>query len=161
MLQKELNRIGPMCMGEVMELSTEDLPIQEWKETAHEEEIELEAVAINSVTGEPLDSKLMMEAQTLEIKYVCEMKLSHKVPRSDCINAERKPIATRWIDVNNGDTEDKNYSSRLVARRIKKNVRPDLFAATPPLEALRLLMSDVATLEAGRERKMPMKNDVS
>ena len=50
-------------------------------------------------------------------------------------------LKTGWIDVNKGDAVDTNYRSRLVAREIKTDVRPDLFAATPPLEAMKLVLS--------------------
>lgn len=54
-------------------------------------------------------------------------------------------ITTRWIDVNKGDAENPDYRSRLVGREIKKDQRPDLFAATPPLESLRMIMSICAS----------------
>ena len=53
----------------------------------------------------------------------------------------KQPIGTRWIDVNKGDSQRPNYRSRLVAKEYKVDVRPDLFAATPPTECLRLLLS--------------------
>lgn len=45
----------------------------------------------------------------------------------------KKPIGTRWVDINKGDAVNPEY--RLVAKEIKINKREDLFAATPPLEA--------------------------
>ena len=38
-----------------------------------------------------------------------------------------------------------NYRSRLVAKEIKKDERPDLFAATPPVEVKQLLLSVAVT----------------
>ena len=57
---------------------------------------------------------------------------------------ERSPISTRWIDVNKGDREMPNYRPRLVAKEHKNNDWPDLFAATPPAECLKLLLSHLA-----------------
>ena len=58
----------------------------------------------------------------------------------ECHSATGKsPIWTRWIDINKGDATKVNYRSRLVAKEFKVDVRPDLFAATPPTECLRLL----------------------
>ena len=56
-----------------------------------------------------------------------------------------KVIGVRWIDINKGDSEHPDYRSRLVAKDFKGDDRPDLFAATPPLEALKLLISIAAS----------------
>ena len=49
--------------------------------------------------------------------------------------------------------------SRLVAKEIEGNDRPDLFAATPPLEALKLLIYFTAS---GKDTsRCLMHNDVS
>ncbi len=57
----------------------------------------------------------------------------------------------RWIDVNKGDEASPNYRSRLVAKEFKSAggvaEDDDLFAGTPPLEALKLLISDAATIQ--------------
>ena len=46
------------------------------------------------------------------------------------------------VDVNKGDEENPEYRSRLVATQIKNKDRSqDLFAATPPLAANKMLMS--------------------
>ncbi len=50
-----------------------------------------------------------------------------------------KVVTTKWLDVNKGDDSEANYRSRLVGRELKLDNRLDLFAATPPLEALRLV----------------------
>ena len=56
-------------------------------------------------------------------------------------------IATRWMDVNKGDRQNPNYHSKLVAKEFNIGAADGLFAATPPLEAVRLLLSDAATVE--------------
>ena len=55
------------------------------------------------------------------------------------------PITVRWLDINKGDEENKEYRSRLVAQEIKRDKRDDLFAATPPLEAKKMLFSLAVT----------------
>ena len=53
--------------------------------------------------------------------------------------------------MNKGDSKSPEYRSRLVAQELKKDVREDLFAATPPLEAKKALFSLAATsLAKGR-----------
>ena len=53
-------------------------------------------------------------------------------------------ITTRWVDTNKGTKEDPNYRARLVGREIKKDNRLDLFSATPPLETMKVLISECA-----------------
>ena len=52
-----------------------------------------------------------------------------------------KPIKLRWIDINKGDKVNPEYRSRIVAKDFKIDKRWDVFAATPPLEALKMLIS--------------------
>lgn len=60
-----------------------------------------------------------------------------------------KMITTRWIDVNKGDIDNLDYRSRLVGREIKRDQRPDLFVATPPLESLRMIVGICASHQDG------------
>ena len=80
------------------------------------------------------------------------------MPRSKAKSLGKKVITVRWIDINKGDAVDTNYRSRLVAREIKTDVRPDLFAATPPLEAMKLILS---LLTSGNKGEKLMVNDDS
>lgn len=54
--------------------------------------------------------------------------------------------------MNKGDDVNPEYRSRLVAKEIKRDKRIDLFAATPSLEALKLLLSFAVTEGVGWER---------
>ena len=69
-----------------------------------------------------------------------------KVPVSKCWEASGKdPIAVRWVDINKGDTVHPDFRSRLVAKEFRTDVRPDLYAATPPSECLRMFISQFAS----------------
>ena len=65
------------------------------------------------------------------------------------------------IDTNKGDDENPEIRSRLVAKEFNDGEGEGLFAATPPLEALRMIISDAATLTANGGRKVVMVNDVA
>ena len=58
-----------------------------------------------------------------------------------------KLIPTRWIDINKGDSQNELIRSRLVAQEThgRSTLAPtdvaNTFAATPPLEAIKLLIS--------------------
>ena len=57
----------------------------------------------------------------------------------------KEPVGCRWVDINKGDEAKPNYRSRLVANEFNTGVRPEWYAATPPTECLRLLLSKLAT----------------
>ena len=86
------------------------------------------------------------------------MGVYRKVDKSVCWEATGKaPIPVRWIDINKGDSTNPNYRSRLVAKEYRTDIRPDLYAATPPSECLTLLLS---RLSSDPKRKL-MYADVS
>ena len=69
-----------------------------------------------------------------------------KVPIQECWDETGKqPIGTRWVDVNKGDDINPEYRSRLVAQEVKTSKNDELFAATPPLEAKKMLLSMAVT----------------
>ena len=83
------------------------------------------------------------------------MGVYKRVPISECwARTKRKPIGVRWVDVNKGTDECPNYRSRLVAKEIKTDDRLEYFSATPPLEALRLLLSFAASMPREEVRVM-------
>ena len=57
----------------------------------------------------------------------------------------KPPITVRWVDVNKGDNTCPNIRSRLAARQIRQAGEDAIFAPTPPLEALRSILSLAAT----------------
>ena len=79
-------------------------------------------------------------------------------PITECWDKKgRAPTSIRWVDTDKGDGETWEIRSRLVARDFKggDKDRDDLFADTPPLEALRMLLSMAATCRrGGRKRKL-------
>ncbi len=58
-----------------------------------------------------------------------------------------KVVKTRWIDINKGNYEVPNYRSRFVAKEFNDGAEEGLFASTPPLEALRYLLSELASVD--------------
>ena len=100
----------------------------------------------DEISGEPLDTEEVNKARSEEIIEVRKHNVYTKVPITECWdNTGKAPTGTRWIDVNKGDSVHKEYRSRLVAQEIKMNKREDLFAATPPLEAKKMLFSLAVT----------------
>ena len=107
-------------------------------------------LAFDDVTGKPLKPELVQKARQGEVDELERLEVFDKVPIDECWrNTGKPPITARWLDINKGDDKDEVYRSRYVAREIKKkhggNERENLFAATPPLEALKLLLSNAVT----------------
>ena len=48
-------------------------------------------------------------------------------------------ISTKWFDINKGDKGKPHIRLRLVGREIANDKIDDLFAATPPLESLKVV----------------------
>ena len=96
----------------------------------------------DNISGEELKGDMVREARREEMLEVKKHNVYEKVSFEECWRVTGKPpIGTRWVDVNKGDTVHPEYRSRLVAQEIKTDKREDLFAATPPLEAKKLLMA--------------------
>ncbi len=114
---------------------------------------------IDDISGAPLVKELAIEARKLEIDYFKSMGVYAKIARQPWMRV----ISTKWIDQNKGDSGSPNYRARLVGREIKRDQRLDLFAATPPLESLKLILSKCASNQhyaAESDRFVIMYNDV-
>ena len=100
----------------------------------------------DDLSGQTLDPVKVKDTRQDDMKGIRKHTLYTKVPIKECWDITGKePIGTRWVDINKGDEHNPEYRSRLVAQEIHNNTRDDLFAATPPLEALKLLLSTLAT----------------
>jgi hypothetical protein len=109
----------------------------------------------DDVSGEPLDPDLVRKARAEEMDEIRKHGVYKKVKRGIAWEATGKaPIKVRWVDVNKGDKTHPEYRSRLVAKESKLDKRNDLFAATPPLEAKKLLFSWAVTEGIGYFRGM-------
>lgn len=100
----------------------------------------------DDLSGRQLDMNLTREARAEEIREVYRMGVYVKVSLDECIRETGKmPVGTRWVDVNKGDTLNPKVRSRLVAQEIAVSKQPELFAATPPNECIRYLVSCAAS----------------
>ena len=106
----------------------------------------------DELSGRELKPQMVRNARREEMGEVYKHNVYTKVPISESWNVTGKgPIGSRWIDINKGDDEKPDYRSRLVAQEINDKKREDLFAATPPLEAKKLLFSMAMTAGVGYE----------
>ncbi len=142
--QKKVKELMNLARAPPME---EDVPVKrckshEWYTTTVGEMLE---EAWDDVTGEELDPEEVKKARAEEIEFFRNRRVYRKVPIEQCVKRTGKhPIKVRWVDINKGDKRRPKYRSRLVAKDIKRNARPDLYAATPPLEALKAVLAVAA-----------------
>ena len=123
--------------GRVNEMA-KDCVVKE--DVVREEEVNDYQEFWDDMSGQSLDAKKVRLARQQEMQYVKQHQLYVKVPESQAWSETGKgPIGTRWVDVNKGTEENPDYRSRLVAQEIKTDKRQELFAATPPLEAKKML----------------------
>ena len=115
----------------------------------------------DDISGEKLDPKFAREARMEEIRGIHQMKVYRKVPITMCMDETgKRPIGTRWVDTNKGDRDKPNVRCRLVAQEINRFKCPELFAATPPMEFIRYLISRCASSQWGGKPSRIMTNDV-
>ena len=97
----------------------------------------------DDITGEPLDEEAVRIAEEEEIEFMRKSRLYTKVLRSSIEG--QKVIPIRWVRVNKGTKEKPNVRCRVVAKEIKTYDDDSLFAATPPLESLKVLLAMAAS----------------
>jgi hypothetical protein len=105
--------------------------------------------AVDDVNGGALDLEKVREARKEEIEFMRCKGIWREVPWSEAMNKTGKPpVTVKWVDtMKSGGL----IRSRLVARDFRtkgEKDREDLFAATPPLELLKALISKAAGCKA-------------
>ena len=91
------------------------------------------------------------------MKFIRDRGIYTKVPRSEAATNGCKVISTKWLDVKMSDDVSPTIRTRMFETELKLDNRLDLFAATPPLEALRMICSICASHQHrlhGRDSRM-------
>ena len=93
-----------------------------------------------------LDPNLCAQARREEVEYIRRDKMHKRVSRETCLRETGKaPIKTGWAETDKGQPGKPNARARWVAKEYKTHARPELYAPTPPLEALTVVLSEIAT----------------
>ena len=139
--------------------------VHSWADATEEEHAD-QKTFYDDLTGKPLKPEKVIDARMDEIRALQDMGVWEVVPVAECEqNTHGRPIRGRWVDVNKGDDQVEVYRSRYVAMELKHQyggaMRDGLFAAMPPLEGMRLLLSHVASRQGGRDPHKLMFIDIS
>ena len=88
----------------------------------------------------------MKQACEKELKYLRELGVYENDDEREAIAKYNViPVDTKWIDTEALEVEPIQLRSRIVAREFKSGDRSDLYAGTPPLEALKAILSIAAS----------------
>lgn len=110
-----------------------------------------DAIFIDDRSGKEFPTTMGRKARKSEITTMKEMKVYDKVPLRVVRARGGTIIDVRWLDVNKADfglTPD--VRSRMVAKDFATTARDDIFAGILALEAVKLLLSLVASSGNGR-----------
>ena len=117
-------------------------------------------MAWEDVTNAELLPDLVKKAREVEMGYFAKLGVYEYATHADQQMTLGKIIGVRWVDVNKGIHDDPEYRSRLVGREFNVGKDDALYAATPPLEALRIIISHAATYPETGPELVFMINDV-
>ena len=160
LLKEQRSKVMSLCqVGEGIRVR-KGQPEQNKEQEHVEQEAELEKQAASllnewgawdDVSGVSLDREKVKKAREEEVVWLNKKNVYQKITRQEAHQRGLRIIRVRWIDVNKGDQDEPNYRSRLVAMEFKSENKEleDLFAGTPPLEALKMLVSEAATVKDG------------
>ena len=91
-----------------------------------------------------LDPELCAKARQEEVEYNRRHKMNTRVSREVCLRETgRAPIKTGWVGTDKGQPGKTHVRARWAAKEYK------LYASTPSLEALKVVLSEIATGKRG------------
>ena len=115
---------------------------------------------VDQSTGKALNPELVAKAREEEMSFVRKMKIWEYDTVENCVaKTGRPPIPMGWVDVNKGDDENPKVRCRLVVQETRRQTTIDpentaaVFSATPPYEALRMIISMLMTPKTPEERE--------
>ena len=133
--------------AEDVKKETENLSVKCKYKSGHVESVKLmfKDSYRDEYTNEELPIGDVRHAMLDELEYFCD-KVWTLVPLEEAQSDEEgKIIGSRWVNCNKNDINDPDVRCRLVAQEVNLHHDESFYAATPPLEAKRLLFSEFAT----------------
>ncbi len=97
---------------------------------------------LDEYIGEVLPADLVSKGKREELAFFRKKGVWRVVPRSKARGG--RIVGTRWVCCNKGDSTNPDVRCRLVCQEVNTYDSDNFYAATPPLEALRLMLSFAA-----------------
>ena len=129
--------------------------VGQWRDTVKDE-------FYDDLTGLPMDPDLVRAGRRVEMDFMAKLGdrgVWEYSTTDECYQETgRKPLGVRWVDTDKGDKDRPDYRSRLVVQetRSQSTIEPGdvgaVFAATPPLECLRLVCSEVMSSDPAEKK---------
>ena len=143
----------------IAQLTIETESMQEEAEEVLADEMFDFEQAWDDVHGKALDITKVRLGRKEEVEYMKSRGIWSEVSVHDCWRKTgKRPVSVKWVDTDKGTIEEPLIRCRLVARDFRvrgEKDREDLFAATPPLELKRMLLSRTACRRKdGRVKKL-------
>jgi hypothetical protein len=152
-----------MYVGETVEEPEEDPQgtIDEWA-------VSTDDISYDQYTGLPLDAELVRAGRREEIKFMELLKVWTPATLEECVaETGAQPIPTKWVEHNKGDDDRPEVRCRLVAQETRRRSTIEVsdaaavFSATPPLEAIRSILSLAMTTGSVTEQLVIRFLDIS
>ena len=97
-----------------------------------------------------LDPELCAKARREEVEYIRRHRCTRGSPEKRAyMKREGHPPRQDWAETDKAQPGKLNARARWVAKEYKTHARPELYASTPPLEALKIELSEIATGKRG------------
>ena len=78
------------------------------------------------------------------------MGVDRRVPGAMIKQVGGKFVSVGWLDTKKGDREFPTYRSILVALKYNDSTDDTLYASMPPIEALRMIVSQASTIDRAK-----------
>ncbi|CAK0797196.1 unnamed protein product [Prorocentrum cordatum] len=143
-LRRQLQQDGAVSIN-ALEPGLTGHDTQEWDEDGLEQ-------FFDELTGERLRPKDVREVKVKEIEFLRTFPVYEEVP--EAMAKGKRFISTRWTITNKGDVNAPDVRARFVGREFKwkSPAMENTFAATPPLEQLKYLLSRFQSRRRGPAR---------
>jgi len=144
----EENGVGVICQV------AEETEWKHWSDEKYKNPHEDEQKSIyDEVSGAKLDPERVAKAHEDELEFIDKKPLYEIRTTAEAWQVTGSaPISTRWINIDKGGPGEPEYRSRWVARQFRDSKTGEFFAATPPWETLKMVLSLAASQKKPKGR---------
>ena len=98
-----------------------------------------------------LDPELCAKARREEVEHIRHHKRYTREckERRSCVRRRKHPSGG-WVETDKGQPGKPNVRARWVAKEMR-HARPELYASTPPLEALKVVLLEIVMGKRGKK----------